>query len=64
MAARLDIESLRALERVAALGGVTRAADALALTQPAVSHKIRRLEESIGRDLLRRRGRSADPAEA
>ena len=54
MSARLEIDALRALKAVADLGGVTRAADFLALSQSAVSHKIRRLEESIECRLLRR----------
>lgn len=54
MSARLEIDALRALKAVADLGGVTRAADFLALSQSAVSHKIRRLEESIDCRLLRR----------
>ncbi len=52
---RLDIDALRALCAVAEHGGVTRAAAVLMLTQPAVSHKIRRLEGSIGCTLLARR---------
>ena len=51
---RLDIESLRALKTVAEVGGVTRAAERLRLTQSAVSHKIKRLEERVGRPLFRR----------
>ena len=51
---RLDIESLRALKIVSEAGGVTRAAERLRLTQSAVSHKIKRLEERIGRPLFRR----------
>ena len=54
MAAKLDIDSLRALKTIAYLGGVTRAAEALSLSQSAVSHKIRRLEDGIGRRLLQR----------
>ena len=54
MTARLDLESLRALKTIVELGGVTRAADRLALSQSAVSHKIRRLEQGIGCTLLRR----------
>lgn len=52
---RLDIDALRALQAIAAQGGVTRAADELSLSQSAVSHKIRRLEENIGCSLLQRR---------
>ena len=53
-AMRLDIESLRAVKTVADSGGVTRAAARLHLTQSAVSHKIKRLEDRIGRPLFRR----------
>ncbi len=55
MAARLEIDSLRALQGIAAQGGVTRAAEHLSLSQSAVSHKIKRLEENIGTELLNRR---------
>ncbi len=51
---KLDIETLRTLQSVAHAGGVTRAADQLALSQSAVSHKIRRLESAIDCQLLRR----------
>jgi DNA-binding transcriptional LysR family regulator len=52
---RLDIDGLRALRAIQLHGGVTRAAGALGLTQSAVSHKIRRIEASLGCDLLDRR---------
>ena len=55
MAVKLDVDSLRALKCVADHGGVTRAADRLSLSQSAVSHKIRRLEDSIDCALLSRR---------
>jgi molybdate transport repressor ModE-like protein len=55
MAERLDIEGLRALVAIASHGGVTRAAKYLALSQPAVSHKIKRLESVLDCDLLARR---------
>jgi len=56
---RLDIEGLRALKTVHEVGGVTRAAESLALTQSAISHKIRRMEEALDcRLLTRRRGAS------
>lgn len=51
---RLDIDALRALQAVDVRGGVTRASHHLSLSQSAVSHKIRRLEESIGCRLLTR----------
>jgi len=55
MSDRLDIEGLRALVAISTHGGVTRAADHLALSQPAVSHKIKRLETVLDCDLLARR---------
>ena len=49
---QLDIESLRAFVTVLQLGGMTAAADALGMSQSAVSWKIKRLEERVGRALL------------
>ena len=54
-ARRLDIDALRALRAIQQHGGVTRAAEALGLTQSAVSHKVKRLETSLDCDLLSRR---------
>jgi len=45
---------LRAFVAVKETGGFTRAAQRLHLTQSAVSHQIRRLEELVGRPLLHR----------
>lgn len=45
-------ELLRALVAVAEAGGFTRAAERLHLTQSAVSHQIRKLEEQIGAPLF------------
>lgn len=55
MTERLDIEGLRALVAISTYGGVTRAAEHLALSQPAVSHKIKRLETVLDCELLARR---------
>lgn len=52
---KLDIDALRALQAIAVHGGVTRAAHHLSLSQSAVSHKIKRLEESLGLNLLVRK---------
>ncbi|WP_266157673.1 LysR family transcriptional regulator [Dyella silvatica] len=49
-----DPTLLRAFVAVNESGGFTRAAQRLNLTQSAVSHQIRRLEEHIGRPLLHR----------
>lgn len=55
---QLDVESLRTFITVLDLGGMTKAAEALGVSQSAVSWKIKRLEEKVGRDLLIREGRS------
>ena len=55
MSERLEVDALRALRAISLFGGVTRAADHLALSQSAVSHKIRRLERALDCTLLTRR---------
>jgi DNA-binding transcriptional LysR family regulator len=50
----IDPVLLRAFVAVSEAGGFTRAARRLNLTQPAVSHQIRRLEEQLSRSLIRR----------
>src|SRR5580698_1433196 len=57
MARDLDISPLRSYVAVADAGGFQRAADALHLSQGAVSQHVRRLESAIGRPLVERRGR-------
>lgn len=59
---QLDVESLRAFITVLNLGGMTAAADELGISQSAVSWKIKRLEERVGRDLLMRDGRRLSPS--
>lgn len=54
----LDPALLRAFIAVKTAGGFTRAAQRLHLTQSAISHQIRRLEELVGRPLLFRTTRS------
>jgi DNA-binding transcriptional LysR family regulator len=53
-----DPTLLRAFVAVKETGSFTRAARRLNLTQSAVSHQIRRLEEQVGRSLLYRTTRS------
>jgi len=60
-AVQLDVESLRALLAVLDNGGMTRAAGQLNLTQSAVSWKVKRLEERVGRPLLIREGHAIRP---
>jgi DNA-binding transcriptional LysR family regulator len=53
----LDVTTLRSFIAVADLGGVTKAAGFLNLTQSAVSMQLKRLEELLGLELLDRSGR-------
>lgn len=46
------MKALRSFEAAARLGSVTRAAQELFVTPSAVSHQIRKLEESLGRPLI------------
>ena len=58
---QLDIESLRAFLTVLDTGGMTKAAARLDLGQSAVSRKIQRLEQRVGRPLLIRDGHTLRP---
>jgi DNA-binding transcriptional LysR family regulator len=58
---QLDIESLRALLAVLDHGGMTKASRRLNLGQSAVSRKIQRLEDRVGRPLLIRDGHTLRP---
>jgi DNA-binding transcriptional LysR family regulator len=64
MARNLDLTSLRSFVAIADAGGVTRAAGFLNLTQSAVSMQIRRLEDSLGVELLDRSARKVVPTAA
>lgn len=57
MPRNLDLTALRSFVAVADTGGVTRAAGFLNLTQSAVSMQLKRLEDSIGVNLLDRSAR-------
>jgi LysR family glycine cleavage system transcriptional activator len=58
------LSTLRAFAAVARHLSFTRAADELAVTQAAVSHQIRTLEEFLGAKLFLRRGRTIELTEA
>lgn len=58
----LDVESLRTLLAVLDTGGMTAAAERLGVTQSAVSWKIKRLEQRVGRPLLIRDGHTVRPS--
>ncbi|WP_281983899.1 LysR family transcriptional regulator [Thalassorhabdomicrobium marinisediminis] len=57
MARNLDMTALRSFVTVADMGGVTKAAGVLNLTQSAVSMQLKRLEESLDASLLDRSAR-------
>lgn len=59
---QLDIESLRTFAAVVDLNGMTRAAESLEISQSAVSWKIKRLEQKVGRNLLVRDGHTLRPS--
>jgi LysR family transcriptional regulator, regulator for metE and metH len=57
----LEVGHLQLVDAVARAGTITRAADALHVTQPAVSHRLRELEDRLGVKLFRRAGRRMVP---
>ena len=58
---QLDVESIRTVLATLDHGGMTRAAERLGLSQSAVSWKIKRLEQRVGRPLLVRDGHAVRP---
>ena len=59
-----DLNLLKVFDVVMAERSLTRAAQQLALTQPAISNAMRRLREALGDDLLVRKGRALEPTRA
>ena len=57
----LDLNLLKVFDVVMSERSLTRAAEQLALTQPAVSNALRRLRETLGDELLVRKGRALEP---
>jgi DNA-binding transcriptional LysR family regulator len=60
----VDAADLAMLVRVVDAGSVTRAAEALYVSQPAVTHRLRRLERALRAKLVERRGRRLALTEA
>src|SRR5512145_3069755 len=60
----LQVAHLRTLQAIAHHGSFSRAAQALNLTQPAVSMQVRHLEQALGLPLLERVGKRAFPTRA
>jgi LysR family nitrogen assimilation transcriptional regulator len=64
MVCSVDPRSLRSFQCVAEFGSVSRAAEALRISQPAVSRQIRRLEGTLGVALFARHGHGVTLTEA
>ena len=56
-----DLNLLKVFDVVMAEGSLTKAANVLALTQPAVSNALRRLRVALDDELLVRQGRGLQP---
>jgi DNA-binding transcriptional LysR family regulator len=57
----LDLNLLRIFDAVMSEGSLTRAAEVLAITQPAASHALKRLHEAVGESLLVRNAYGMTP---
>jgi LysR family hydrogen peroxide-inducible transcriptional activator len=60
----MEFDQLRYFLRVAQLANFTRAAEAVGISQPALSRSILRLEEELGQPVFERQGRSLALTEA
>lgn len=58
----LDLNLLRVFDSVMTEGSVTRAAEVLALTQPAASHALKRLNDWVGEPLFTRTATGMKPS--
>ncbi|NKB75702.1 MAG: LysR family transcriptional regulator [Gammaproteobacteria bacterium] len=58
---RLDTESLRTLKAIVDSGSLTLVSRILSITPSAVSWKLKRLEQSVGRKLIHRDGHTIEP---
>jgi LysR family transcriptional regulator for metE and metH len=58
---RIHLEIIRSVEE---LGSLTAAAEKLFVTQPAISHSIRKLEDALGTKIWNREGRSLQLTQA
>lgn len=61
--ANIPIELLRSFVAISELGTLTKAADALKLTQPAVSAQVKRLQQIVGTSLLEKSSVGLRPTE-
>lgn len=58
---QLDLNLLRVFDAIMSEKSLTRAANVLSLTQPAVSNALRRLREHLSDPLLKRSGQALEP---
>jgi DNA-binding transcriptional LysR family regulator len=58
----LDLNLLRVFDAVMSTGSLTRAAEMLAITQPAVSHALKRLHQAVGEGLFVRNAFGMSPS--
>lgn len=64
LARHLDWNLLRTFIAVVECGGFSKAAEHVHLTQPAISHAVKRLEQSLGLKLIERNARRFDVTDA
>ena len=64
MPPNLDIDILRTLATAHRLGSFNRAAEALGRSQSAISQQIQKLEDRVGHQLFRKRGRGLELTES
>lgn len=57
----LDLNLLRVFDEIMLERNLTRAAERLSLTQPAVSNALKRLRDSLGDELVKRNGSGIEP---
>ena len=60
----MDLRSMRQMVTIAEFGHMTRAAESLGGSQPALSAALRKLEEELGTELFHRTGVGVEPTEA
>ncbi|MDN3919333.1 LysR family transcriptional regulator [Roseateles violae] len=58
----IDLNLLKVFDAVMAERNLTRAAERLAMTQPAVSHALKRLREALGEELFQRQAFGMKPS--
>ncbi len=60
----MELTALRQFRAIAQHGHMTRAAEALGVTQPALSAMLKKLEKEVGAELLHRTGRGVELTDA